>query len=439
MKKTVCLILSLCLLLTISGCGRDSIKVPGEFYYRRTQTLYGNPDGVIAPEQREIEGIAQDPGALLQVYFQGPDTIGLESPFPRGTRVEQWEISGDTLHLTMSEAFAAISGVELTIACTCITRTVLGIFDVEQVQFQVADGLLGGQKELIMSADRISLSDDSLDQAWAEFQLYYTDRQMRYLLAKEISVNLATEDDVIGHLFDALTSPPINSGLLSPVPPGTDLLGYAIDDGVCTVNLSGEFEYNGWKTAEAQRLALLCVANTLTQLPQIRQVEFAVDGNLVVQYRSVTITAPLEFDEAAVGPVRTGMNEFDATLYLTNSTEPYLFPVPTRLRQGSGKSEAELIINAVLGYDNHNGFSSTVPRNTRLNSVTVDQGVCYVDLSPEFLSDQANLVRSVRSIVASVCTLAEVDSVRITIDGAVPESANPELFGLLTPVADWFI
>lgn len=439
MKKNLCLLLSLALLLTLVGCGKESVRVPGEFYYRRTATVYGTENGVIAPEVRELASIESDPEAILDLYLKGPVSIGLESPFPRDSRVENWQIQDRTLVLTMNEAFTAISGVELTIACVCITRTMLGILDVDQVRFLSEDTLLNGQKELTLSADLISLTDDSLDQAWEEYQIYYTDRQMRYLIAQDISVNLATENDVVGFLFEALSRPPMNSGLLSAVPPGTDLLGYVIDDGVCTVNLSGEFEYNGWKTTEAQRLSLLCVANTLTQLAGIRQVEFAVDGNLVVQYRSVSITAPLEFDEAAIGPVRTGMNEFDATLYLANSAEPYLSPVPTRLRQSSGKSEAELIVNAILEHESHNGFYSTIPGNTRLNFVTVSEGICHVDLSAEFLSDQANLVRSVRSIVASLCTLEYVQGVLISVDGNIPEGSNPELFQILTPQPDWYI
>lgn len=437
MRRVFSLFLILCLLLT--GCAEAEPRQPGTFYYRRTDTAYGTVDGIIAGEQRELALTHDDLGAILALYFRGPESPELESPFPRDTAVTDWSVEGDVLTLTMADSFAAINGVELSVACTCITKTLVGLTDVRQVRFQVENGLLGGEKILTMSEELISLSDDSLDQAWAEFTVYYTDRQMRYLIGQELSVNLATEDDVIAYLIDALSTPPENSGLLSAISPGADLLGYSIDDGLCTIDFSGEFEYNGWRNATAQRLTLLSVVNTLTQLEQIRQVEFCVEGNLLVQYRQINITAPLEYDEGVIGPVRTGMNEFDATLYLCNSPDVFLTAVPTQIRQGSGMSEAELVVTALLQYPEHNGFYSPVPAGTGLNSLMVFDGICHLDLSAEFLREPELLTRAVRSIVASVCDLEDVFAVQITVDGATPETAYPELFEVLSPRSDWFV
>ena len=439
MKKLIACLLIFNLLLPFSGCAKSKVQVPGTFYYRRSEITYGGSDGVIAAEIRELSGMKGNLNAILTEYLKGPQTFGLESPFPRDTKVEHWSLDNGTLLLTMSQSFAAISGVELTIACTCITRTMLELLDITQVQFQVPEGLLGGARMLTYSSELISLSDDSLDQTWAEFTVYYTDRQQRYLISHEVSVNLATEPDVIAYLFQVMKTPPESTGLLSAIPAGSDLIDYWIDDELCTINLSGEFEYNGWKKAEAQRLSLLAVVNTLTQIDDIHQVEFQVDGNLLVQYRLISITDSLEYDSSAIGPVRTGMSEFDATLYLSNSSEPYLTPLPTRLRQGSGMSEAELVLTAILDFSPHNGFYSPIPDATRMNTLSVRDGICYVDLSAAFLEGNADLTRAVRSIVASICALDGINAVQITVDGAVPSDVPNDLFQPLSPQSDWFV
>lgn len=439
MARITALLLCLCLLFSMTACGTSSEQQDTLFYYRRSETEFGTDQGIIAPEKRDLFPSGNDLGLILELYFQGPESTGLESPFPRDTRVTDWTLKGDTLCLTMNECFAALSGVELTIACSCITKTLLPLTDAAAVRFQVEGGLLAGEKHLTLSEDLIQLSDDSLDQAWTEYTVYYTDRQMRYLIGHEISVNLATEDDLISQLVEALSHPPENSGLLSALSPGTDLLGYTIDDGVCTLDFSGELEYNSWKNAEAQRLTLLSVVNTLTQLEEISHVEFSVEGNLLVQYRSISIHAPLSQEEAAIGPVRTGMNEFDTTLYLSNSPDGCLTPVPTRLRQTSGMSEAELVVTALINYADHNGFSSPVPGSTVLNSLMTFEGICHIDLTEAFLSEPEELVQAVRSIVASVCALEDVFSVEITIDGRIPEDLDRSLFETLSPRNDWFV
>lgn len=439
MGRITALVLCLCLLFSLAGCGSQSGEQDTLFYYRRAETAYGTDQGILVPEPRDLFPMGNDLDGILALYFKGPETIGLESPFPRDTRVVSWTLEGTTLCLTMNEGFAALSGVELTLACSCITKTLIPLTGASAVRFEAESGLLGSEKSLTLSENLIRLTDDSLDQAWTEYTVYYTDRQRRYLIGHEISVNMATEDDLIGQLMEALTHPPENSGLFSALPPGTDLLGYAIDDGICTIDFSGEFEYNGWKNAEAQRLTLLSVVNTLTQLDQIHQVEFTVEGNLLVQYLSISINAPLTREEGAIGPVRTGMNEFDTTLYLSNSPDGLLTPVPTRLRQSSGLGDAELVVTALIQHQDHNGFSSPVPGHTKLNRLMTYEGICHIDLTKEFLSQPEKLELAVKSIVASVCALEDVFSVQITVDGQIPEDVDQALFGVLSPQSDWFV
>lgn len=439
MKKCTALLLCIPLLLSLFACARQELQVPGNFYYRRSEITYGTEDGVIAAEARELAGISGDLDALFAAYFSGPESGDLESPFPRDTRVVSWEMEGKTLCLTMNDSFGAMSGVELSIACACIARTVLELVPVTQVRFQVSDGLLGGEFSITLSEENVKVYDDGLAQSRVEFTVYYTDRQRRYLIAEDISVSLATEDDVIACLIEAMLAPPENSTLYSALPGDTKLLDYSIDDSTCTINFSAEFERGGWSRVEAQRLTLLAVVNTLTQLEEIQQVEFCTEGNLLVQYQLLNISGPFVRDENAIGPVRTGMNEFDATIYLSNGTEQYLAAVPIRVRQSSGISQAELVVQALLDYEDTNGFYSTIPDGTKLNDIQLRNGICYVDLSGEFLETQDHLLRSVHSIVASVCALENVYSAQITVDGHKPQGEYAELFLVLSPLPDWFL
>lgn len=441
MKRSICLILCAAALLSMIACAGCSqqIKRPGAFYYRRETIAFGTEDSVIAPEIRELSGLEGDLDGILDAYFAGPESSALLSPFPRDSRAVSWERSGSTLTMTMNDAFAALSGVELTIACSCLARTLLGLTDAELLRIQAETALLGGERAITLSAGDLCLYDDSLDLFRADFTVYYTDLERRYLIAQEVSVNLATESDIVSHLVERLLTAPEDSGLLSALPPDTKVLDYTIDDGVCTINFSAEFEYNSTSSIEAQRLCLLSVVNTLTQLEQIDQVEFCSEGNLLVQYGRINLPEPLSRDENAIGPVRTGMGEFDATLYLSNGSEQHLAAVPTRLRQSTGISQPELVISALIGYSALNGFSSTIPTDTKVNSIQQRNGICYVDLSGEFLSDPEHLVTSVHSIIASVCALEGIYSARITIDGAVPEGDYRHLFAVLSPQSDWFL
>lgn len=68
----------------------------------------------------------------------------------------------------------------------------------------------------------------------------------------------------------------VEAGLSTSIPDGTEFLGLTIDDGVATVDLSGDFESGGGSLSMQARLAQ--VVYTLTQFPTVETVAFALDG-----------------------------------------------------------------------------------------------------------------------------------------------------------------
>lgn len=438
MKKLISLLLSAVMVVSLCACGQSQPEQSGKFYYRRIQPAYGSADGMISPEIRTFSAVGNDLSEVLESYFSGPESRGLESPFPRNTRVNSWEMQEGTLLLTLNEPFAALSGVDLTVACSCIARTFLEILPIEEVTISVANKLLNGHEQISLRTDNMSFLDDGLDQLRTTYKVYYADHHLRYLIGIDTAVSLADQEDVIRFLIQNLMTIPYNSELFAPIPHGTKLLDVSVKGGLCTLNFSSEFESNAWQKPETRRLTLLSIVNTLTQLNGIDQVEFCIEGNLLVQYGSLNISAPFVREERAIGPVRTGVNEFDATLYVSNGSAEYLTGIPTKIRQTAGIQQEELILKALLRCPSINGFYTTIPAATTINSISTDRGICYIDLSKDFLMNPDTLELSVHAIVASVCMVKGIHGVQISVNGKVPSGFDSELFDVLSPEVDWF-
>jgi len=436
-KRLICLLLALGLFLSLAACDASTPQDPGNFYYRKIETDYLGTDGIIAPELRNLAEI-DNIGQLLELYFQGPQTPDLEAPFPRDTKVLDWSFENQVLHMTLNKTFAQLSGIELTVACGCISRTFLELTDASTVQISAADALLGAEESITMTSESLQLMDDAIDKLRTDLTLYYTDEDRRYLIGQTLSINLAAQDDIVGYLVEQLKTAPTGMGLVSPLPKNTKLLDSTIESGVCTLNFSSEFESKAFSDGIAQRTTLLSLVNTLTQLEDIDRVEFRLEGNLLVRYHQINISKALIFDESIVGPVRTGVNEFDATLYVSNGSALYLSGVPCRIRYTTGISREELVINTLLSYQNNNGFYSVIPESTKLLGVITEEGICTVNLSGEFLTAK-NLPLAVHSICASICALEDIQSVQVRIDGKIPENHTPELFEAMQPEPDWFV
>ena len=66
--------------------------------------------------------------------------------------------------------------------------------------------------------------------------------------------------------------------LSNPIPKGTRLLGLKLRKGLATVNLSHEFRDNFTGGSEEEGLTIGAILQTLAQFPEVKQVEFLVEG-----------------------------------------------------------------------------------------------------------------------------------------------------------------
>ena len=439
MKRHICLILCLCLLFPLTACQTESEDGPGVFYYHRTETAFQGSNGVIAPEERELESTAGDLNALLELYCRGPVSPELENPLPPGARVLSHTLSEGTLTLHFDKSLADLEGIDLTLAAGCLAQTFLPLTGAEALVLTAEGALLNGETAIHLTLSDLEIRDSSLDRLYRELTVYYTDQDRRYLIGHEIALAPSAPEELPMQLLELLLTPPDGSGLRSALPDGTRILSAAVEDGLCTVDLNAEFEDRRFFSYPSQTLSILSMVNTLTGLPEIERVEFTVAGRLLIRYGPLSITGPLSRDERCIGPVRTGLGEQDVTVYLAHGEEGRLLGIPVRLSRSTTVSQAELIVRHLLDDPGTNGIGTRIPAGTALNSVQVNGSVCVVDLSADYLEDPDSLAVTGRVIAASLCTLKGIKEVQILVDGAVPAGFDPAWFGPLCPNADWYL
>lgn len=429
MKRACALFLCLALLLT--GCRgtrqTEKIQSPYTYYYRMAEVDYTTEDGVIRGETREISGHEEDPVWILEDYFGGPKSEDLVSPFPKDLTVVDYQEKEGTAFLRLSPEFSNLSGIELSVAAACIARTLFGLEGVSGVSITVEGGLLDGKQSLTLDREGILLSDGAGDLMRTEMTLCFGDQSGRYLVGEAITVSLANTENPQAYLMKKLADGPSDQGLRQILPQGTRILSVNVDDGVCNVNLSRDFTENKPESALGQRLVLLAIANTLTQTQGVSGVELYVEGSLLTAYGVWPLNAPLVADKGAMGPVRTGLNEFDVDLYLPVSGGGGLTAIPARVRQTANETAEELVITALLNYEGVNSLVNPFPAGTQLRALSESSGVWTVDLSRELLS-AGDLTDCVRAIVLTLAKLEGGKAVRVTVEGASPAGDYGDLF-----------
>lgn len=432
MKKRLIALFLLIALCACWGCqekpAQETMVSPARFYYKPLDGQYGSTQGATDFEYRETAGHEGDYDWIFSLYFAGPQSPELAAPFQKSTELVSAEFSGTQLRLVVSENLADLSGVDLTMACACITLTGLALPGVETVSIRAQGHALDGKREIVMGQDDLLLEDLGASLVSASYTLYFSDTDNRYLIGETIQVDLEQEN-LPAYLVGRLLSGPSESGLAETMPLGTSLIGLEITDGICHVDLSSEFLEHAPRTALAQRMTILSLTNTLTQLEEINSVVLYADSELLTQYGDMNLSQPLTYEERAIGPVRTALSETDADLHLFIGNGQALFRLPVRVRQTASQATTELVLQALLSYTDQNGYHTAIPAGTTLLSVHQEDGMCTVDLSQEFLSASEELTLAVRSVLATALAAGECSLVRITVNGDIPQGAYGTLFG----------
>ncbi|MCR4604936.1 MAG: GerMN domain-containing protein [Eubacterium sp.] len=259
------------------------------------------------------------------------------------------------------------------------------------------------------------------------YTMYYLDSAGEKLVSEEYTV-VADESDmkaIILEIINQLQQNGKNGVYISPIEKEIEYDRMEFKNGQLKLFFSGA--YNN-KTGVREILSRAAIVKSLCGIDGVDTVEFFVEeqplligGNSVGQMNDDSFVEDLG-DE---GEPQKRM----VRLYFADSTGRKLTAIDTTVTYPAAEKIAKLLVEsliagpeAILDTD-VTGLIRTIPKGTVLNSVTIRDNICYVDLSREFAELIPNVTSdaTVYSIVNTLCELPNINRVQFTIDSAVRE------------------
>ncbi len=161
MKRYCIILLLLILAVCLPGCtpSSDTCEVPVNVYYRRSQFTYGRNDSVIAEASLESAGHETDIAYLLEQYLKGLSLPEYDQTFPKGTTLVSYRLDGLTAKIVLSKHFATLSGIDLSVACACLSKTAMSLTGCREVIISAEDTQLDNNNYITVSANSYLLQD----------------------------------------------------------------------------------------------------------------------------------------------------------------------------------------------------------------------------------------------------------------------------------------
>lgn len=162
MKKIFCIILVITI-MTCTACQIESEKPLSTItvYYKASELTFGSAEGVITPYALDATGHKDDIEYLLNAYFSKIPSGNCADTFPAGTRVVSISLDALTAKVVLCDEFAKIGDLDLTIACACLTQTVISLTGCQEVIISAETAQLDGNNFITLSRDSYLLLDES--------------------------------------------------------------------------------------------------------------------------------------------------------------------------------------------------------------------------------------------------------------------------------------
>lgn len=297
MKQKWIALLAAALLILLCCCG-----LPQSHSESPTMRLYGlggtsGGDAIAAVEvdwSAAQELSAQEQAvALLEQLLGGCQEAGYRSPVPTGVRLLSCQVSGGTAWVDLSPGYGQLSGIDLTIADSCVALTLSQLPAVSAVRITVEGQELAYQDHGLLLADQVLLTSEEDVVRTLPVRLYFPGQEDGVLTPESRVLTLYEGESAAAAIMEALLAGPEAGGLLPLLPEGFELLTVRVENGVCLLNLPRSDVSLLPEDAAQQEQLVQGLVRSLCSARGIDSVQLLLDGELSSSFGSVDISQPL--------------------------------------------------------------------------------------------------------------------------------------------------
>ncbi|QUI23886.1 GerMN domain-containing protein [Vallitalea pronyensis] len=278
--------LCLFILMLITGCGNKKTESTDKTPDLKTEmiTLKSSNDNKWIEKEVTIQSVGKEEVvreifAFLQNGIEDQDVV---STIPTDIVLKDVAFDGAQVNLNFSEDYNKMEASDETICRTSLASSLTNLSYIDAVSFQVNDIPLKGTDGKPMSPmtkEQLVLGDPEKEpKTVRKVMLYFATVDASGLVPHEVEIEVNPNEPLEKTVLNLLLEGPNNEDEVSTIPEGTKVISTSISEGVCYVDFNNDFitKHPGGSTGE--NLTIYSIVNTLTELPDIKKVQFLIEG-----------------------------------------------------------------------------------------------------------------------------------------------------------------
>ena len=250
-----------------------------------------------------------------------------------------------------------------------------------------------------------------------DYDIYYLDSSAMRLVPQTYHTDTEDIDQLISELMEQFLTVPKDLDCQTALAEPGSYQEFSREDRV--IYLYFDAAYTSMK-AEREILCRAALARTLTQVAGVDFINIYAGGQPLLDQKGamVGMISGADFIDSI-----SDVNAYEKTellLYFTDEAGEMLYPERREIIRNINTSMEQLVVEEVIAGPQDFTLYPTVPRDTKILNVSVNDNVCYLNFDSAFLGGSME-VRDyipIYSIVNSLAELGTVNRVQFSINGS---------------------
>lgn len=260
-----------------------------------------------------------------------------------------------------------------------------------------------------------NVEETKLELEEGQIKLYYSNIEQTQLIPVPYNLNETSGVEVQANdILNQLCIGNQEEGYQASIPSCVKITG--IEWSEPNISVLCEIDYNLLQGHE-EILARAAMVKSLCQLEKVDSVDFKVNGNMLTDSNNNLVGRLNDTSFVDEGEESSTLGE--VVLYFADETGEQLVRQYVIVDLSHEISIEEIVLECLIAGPGGNSAYPCIPEKTKVIKTATKDGVCYVDLSKEFLDSMEGVKDNVKlySVVNSLIELPTVSKVSFTIEG----------------------
>lgn len=250
------------------------------------------------------------------------------------------------------------------------------------------------------------------------YNIYYVNNEETKVFSNPYQTATKDSEKLLEEFLAQLGTMPSKMEYKAPLAENFKLLDYTLENGQLTLDFDENYRnMDGIKEV----LVRAAMVRTLSQIGDVSYIYFTVQKEPLIDNGGTAVGAMSAdmFIDNAGNEINT-YEKVNLRLYFANEDGDMLVEENQRnIEYSSNISLEKLVVEKLIEGPVSEGDYPTINPETKVISVTVADGICYVNLNEAFLTQPYNVTSDVTlySITNSLVELSNVNKVQISING----------------------